>query len=267
MRWILRPRFRLLTLLTLVTALCVWLGVITHRAHRQRDAIASLSSSDAVFIFDYQMDAAGINFDERAPAPGPAWLRRLLGDGYFRNVVQVWLPPGKIPINFELLTAFPKLRSVHLKRTNITDADLAGLANLRALESLDLRGTGIQGSGLRELQSLPRLSELDLDGTQVDDRGLSVLSDLPHIRRLVIGSPNVTPTGWRQLGKLRSLEILLLRGSPIDAEGVEALHGLANLRKLAVKLAKGEDPAAIRARLKKALPGCKVYFGDEYLNR
>ena len=266
MYWFPKVRFRLFTLLAIVTALCVWLAIIVHRVHQQSDAVARLSQAGSAIVFDYQMLPKG-DFDLSKQVPGPIWIRRLIGDDYFRTVVEVSIRPGNVRENLRLLTAFPKLRSVHLKRTNITDADLAGMANLCSLESLDLRGTTVRGSGLGDLQSLPHLAELDLDGTQVDDQGLTVISNLPHLRRLAFGSPNVTPTGWRQLGNTRSLEILLLRGSPIDAEGVEALHGLANLRKLSVKLAKGEDPAAIRARLKKALPGCKVYFGDEYLNR
>src|ERR1051326_8272874 len=96
-RWL---RFSLRTLLLLVMALCVWLGIQVNAARRQREAVAVLEKAGATVIYDYQvaMPPAGtawlrrvVNPDRQQLPPGPAWLRQQIGDDYFRTVVSVFV--------------------------------------------------------------------------------------------------------------------------------------------------------------------------------
>src|SRR5690242_8371698 len=89
MPWRPQFRFRLATLLVVITAICLWLGVITHRARSQKEAIAVLSTLGAKIRFDYQDNGPGNVLDPDADIPGPAWARRYLGNDYFRTVVDV----------------------------------------------------------------------------------------------------------------------------------------------------------------------------------
>jgi hypothetical protein len=69
------------------------------------------------------------------------------------------------------LARLPRLNSLVLFRTPVTDAGLAHLAKIGGLESLDLHGTKITDAGLVHLEHLTRLKHLDLSGTQVTDAG------------------------------------------------------------------------------------------------
>src|SRR5215471_13446031 len=104
-RWF---RFSLRTLLLLITALCVWLGIQVNAARRQRDAVAKLQKASGEIYYDYQMVPQGglmqsgvppgirlrdeVVFPDRLP-PGPAWLRKLIGDDCFPTVVAAHLSP------------------------------------------------------------------------------------------------------------------------------------------------------------------------------
>ena len=93
-------RLTLRTLLFITLAVAVWLGMITHAAHRQRmasDALrelglavhydyqaAVLSQSDLTFPADHRVRKFYPGFSAMMPQPpAPDWLRRLTGDDYF----------------------------------------------------------------------------------------------------------------------------------------------------------------------------------------
>ena len=71
-----------------------------------------------------------------------------------------------------------------------TDADLAGLCELRGLEILAL------------------------SGTRVTDGGLRTIAALRSVRALSLESDDITDAGLRHLEALKPLEVLLLAGCP-----------------------------------------------------
>jgi hypothetical protein len=83
-----------------------------------------------------------------------------------------------------------------------TDADLAGLCELRGLEILALCGT------------------------RVTDGGLRTIAALPSVRALSLESDDITDAGLRHLEALKPLEVLLLAGCPKVADA-----GVARLKK------------------------------------
>ena len=115
-----------------------------------------------------------------------------------------------------------------------TDADLAGLCELRHLQSLYLRHTHVTEDGLRAVAGLPRLRRLGLCGANVTDQGLGHLGAMRGLKELeVFKCPNVTDQGLRHLEALSQLESLDLRGCPkVTDQGV--------------------------GRLRKALPNCEI---------
>lgn len=75
-----------------------------------------------------------------------------------------------------LLHSFPKLQSLSLAHTRITDEGLREVATLSTLEHLDLSGDpGVTDAGLNHLAALPRLQMLTLSGTRVTDGGVQKL--------------------------------------------------------------------------------------------
>jgi hypothetical protein len=75
-----------------------------------------------------------------------------------------------------LLRSFPRLQSLNLAQTRITDRGLRDVATLSALEHLDLSGNpGVTDAGLDHLAALPRLQMLVLAGTRVTEGGVQKL--------------------------------------------------------------------------------------------
>ena len=138
------------------------------------------------------------------------WLEDTLGKSFFLDVAEVYL-------DF----------------TEVTDADLAQIEELRHLQCLDLRVTKITDAGLERLRGLTHLRGLWLDGTQVTDAGLSNLNRMNNLTALSLQfTAQITDTGLEHLKALAQLKRLLLCGTHVTDAGV--------------------------ARLQQALPNCKI---------
>ena len=61
-RWF---QFSLRTLMVLVTVLCVWLGLVSERARKQREAVAAIEALGGWVWYDYQ--------NSGQEPPGPKW--------------------------------------------------------------------------------------------------------------------------------------------------------------------------------------------------
>jgi hypothetical protein len=85
-----------------------------------------------------------------------------------------------------------EVEHVTLSGTEVTDAGLAHLSGLPALETLDLSGTQVADAGLAHLTGLPSLQSLNLYGTEVAAAGLVHLQKMPALRRLGL-------SGYRRL--------------------------------------------------------------------
>lgn len=82
-----------------------------------------------------------------------------------------------------------------LKRTAITDKQLAKLNTFKNLTELRLEMTTISDEGLKNLESLTNLQYLNLYGTKVSDAGLKSLEKLPHLRSVYLWQTPVTKAG------------------------------------------------------------------------
>lgn len=83
----------------------------------------------------------------------------------------------------DVLQAFPRLTTLQLKSTKITDAGLEHLKRLNQLRSLTVEDSAITDNGLAALKDLTRLEELTLKGGQVTDAGVAALQQaLPALK-------------------------------------------------------------------------------------
>src|SRR5690242_5096557 len=86
-------------LMLLILVLAVWMASVTNRARRQAQIVEGLRDGRGAVGkncgFDYQFVSGHANGKEipNARIPGPASLRRWIGDEYFRRVVSVRLSP------------------------------------------------------------------------------------------------------------------------------------------------------------------------------
>jgi hypothetical protein len=141
-------RFSLRTLLAVLTAAGVWLGIIVHEAAEQRRAVAAIEQLGGVVSYDRECDADGnpngpfISVSRRS-AIGD-FLRTYVGVDYFDSVAYVGLNGQKID-----------------------DADLAQLVPLRRVARIDLADTAVTDAGLEYFESFKYLHLLDVSGTKL----------------------------------------------------------------------------------------------------
>ena len=172
-------RFSLKTLLVLMTALAIWLGLYAKSFRDRRDAIAEVKLLDGSISLKYD---------------GPAWLRRLVRDEtYFWNPIAVRFTGPHRLTDIELqkimkqLLSFQDLNYLMLANSQITNAGLEQLLPLRDnLETIDISGTDISDEGIVHLKRFSKLTLLRIQHTNVTPNGVVELQQsLPSCKILV----------------------------------------------------------------------------------
>jgi hypothetical protein len=105
----------------------------------------------------------------------------------------------------------PALAELNLARTSITDAALAVVAELAALERLDLSNTAVGDVGVARLTALAKLEVLNLHGTRLGDAGLAALSEMAALKRVYVWRTAVTNAGAADFAARRP-DVRLVRG-------------------------------------------------------
>jgi hypothetical protein len=147
-----------------------------------------------------------------------------------------------------------RVTSVALQKTT-TDADLAGLVDLKGLWWLDLSGTQVTDAGLVHLKALKRLQLVKLDGTRVTGGRWGDLGGLTELRELSLSRTAVTDGGLAHLGELAGLRALYLNGTKVTDAGLAELKTMAGLQRLYLNDTPVTDAGLARL---KDLPGLEV---------
>jgi hypothetical protein len=227
-RWLQYRLRSLLVLMFLVGIAMTWLVSIKTRADRQAAIVATILKHGAVG-YDYERDASDMPVHP-PKIPGPAWLRKLLGDDFFVNVVAI--DTGNDAV-LEDLRELPYLRVLHLNdSTAITDKSLDRLRQLDQLEQLVVARTSLTDSGLASLEGLHKLRALDLRETQTTDAGLEHLRGLMELRELCLYRTKITDVGLEHLKELSQLESLNLGETMVTNDGLVHLEAFRQLRAL-----------------------------------
>jgi len=106
-------------------------------------------------------------------------------------------------------------------KTQVTDADLKGLKDLKSLQMLNLGVTRVTDACLKDLKDLKSLRTLNLPLTQVTDEGLNDLKDLQGLQILNLGGTRVTDAGLKNLKGLKSLQLLDLTNTRATDAGLK----------------------------------------------
>jgi hypothetical protein len=229
-------QFSLRTLLVLMFLAAIgmsWFAVKLHQARWQREAVEAIGKAGGRVTYGFQITEDGLPV--RAPQlPGPAWLRKLLGDDLFVDVVEVQAYGfrGFGDAELEHVEGLKKLRCIYLSETQVTDA------------------------GLEHLRDLTRLAVLYLEETQITDAGLERLIGLTNLKELYLDNTQITNAGMKHIEGLTNLEILFLSGTHVTDAGLEHLKGLTKLQDLYILGTQVTD-AGIK-KLQEALPNCRI---------
>jgi len=271
-RWL---RFSLRTLLLLVTAICIWLGVQVKSARRQRDAVAVLLNTGAMIHYDYEVvprprpaaAPVGLRFtdtayDQNLLPRGPAWLREKIGDDYFKRVIAVWLyhPKANIQkVDLDELANLPYTQSFFFdgRDTTIHEEDFTALQELHQLESLQLVRVRINGSILTWLPNPMRLKILMLSQADIDDEVFERIEKMTALQVLWLDGTHITDAGLQHLRNLQNLENLFLGATPITDTGLQHLSALKTLTYMDLRGCSNLSEAGVSA-LRVALPSANI---------
>ncbi len=275
-------RFRLLTLLLVMTLLAVWVGTISNQANRQRRAVAVFEKLGLDINYSYQKQTDG-SYSQLLEPPGPKWLRRLIGQDYFQKVAWISTFDAEDKISAEGMThlaELPYIELLHLNNSNIsdpslqylrelsrmtnlvlaendiTDAGLSNLKDLRQLETLGLSGNRIEGEGLQFLGGMRHLKNLFLYENPLSDVALSHIANIPNLEMLGLSDTPITDRGTKYLANLSKLNYLSINCEDISDASIEHFAKMNSLRELELYNTK-VTPQGID-RLRKALPKCRI---------
>src|SRR5262249_20344568 len=152
----------------------------------------------------------GDRLDDLRERPQPGWLRRLIGEEYFRDISLIRLDEPKSNIDVLLnslpIRAIDRVEVLSLEGRPISGAGLAIVGKLRRLRSLTLVASEITDAGLEHLRGLDRLEELSLAYNDITDAGLPHLAGLGRLKRLDISGNRITDAGLARLGAVGRLE-------------------------------------------------------------
>lgn len=127
----------------------------------------------------------------------------------------------------------PKLYSLDLSQSKVTDSGMETLAKSPTLANLRLFSTAVGDPGVALLAAAPEMQNLDLDKTPITDAALSAVAGFPKLRALTINTTRVGVAGVAALKGSKSLRQLtaanLLAFTPEMMPEIAAISGLTDL--------------------------------------
>jgi hypothetical protein len=278
-------RFSLRTLMVFILLVSLAMGLVVRfvlRAREQAVLVAKIRATYAGSVeYDWQhlndgtllLDERNASVAPRTAPPGPLWVRTLIGDDYFQNVVCVSLGSddiaatsgpsremvsriarsftqlrglelqgwGPCDSTLKIVGRIPSLELLHLIGESVTDADIAHLRRLKNLRMLMVYPNEgrLTDESIRYLSALPNLEWLVITSDQLSDEGLAYLRRFRSLKNLSLEAyPNrFTDAGLIHLQQMPRLEQLYLHldGTNITAHGIRSLESVRALRHLRIK--------------------------------
>lgn len=133
-----------------------WLAVQVNKAQMQRAAVAAIKAAGGTVTYDWWRDwvqvwsqTPRVEFDppNKPPRHGPEWLRHIVGDEYFQNVVSVGIWRSKItPELISHLKNLPLLEEVVVSETVAVNDIQEQLPGIRVMSSYAKAGERYRSS-------------------------------------------------------------------------------------------------------------------------
>jgi Leucine-rich repeat (LRR) protein len=133
------------------------------------------------------------------------------------------------------LARLPRLQSINLSCTKITDRGLEHLAPLKNVKVLDLRyAESVTDEGVAHLKHWKNLEHLDVRGTKVTSTLFEHIARMTNLRSLDVGHSRVNDDSFELLEGLDRLEHLSFGGNKMSGAVLPSLKLLPALRELSV---------------------------------
>ena len=146
---------------------------------------------------------------------------------------------------------------VSLDASNL-DASLTELCELRSLRHLGLIRTRLTDNQVRRICALPGLTSLGFSGCPITDARLKIVARVRGLEELYLTDTAITDADLAELTRFSDLKTLYLCSESITDVGLRHLEGMRGLTRLELNKCPHVTDEGI-ARLKKALPKCKIY--------
>lgn len=125
------------------------------------------------------------------------------------------------------------IRELWLDHTVITDKGIRALRHLGSLEVLNVAGTQVTAKGIAQLRGHAKLRSLNMAATMVDDDDLAHLCVFADsLQVLDLAETSITNGGLRRLACLTHLRELDISDTRIDEDAFHFIEELARLRVL-----------------------------------
>ncbi len=252
-----RRRKLTLSLRGVMIAVLIVGGLLGWKARRvaiQRRAVAEIVMVGGSVRYLDQWD--GKSFGAVAKPWAPEWLRRSIGDDYFREVGAALLSDTVRPLgdaDLANVAALGRLRLLGVLNVAATDAGLEPIGRLDRLEGLMLQvnpgpDRRVTGAGLAKLAGLVALKNLSLqdvilfrpddlaplaamghledvqiERSPVDEACLDHLVGLTRLKSLELANTELTDAGLARLARLPALTSLTCGGSGVTDAGLATL--------------------------------------------
>lgn len=245
----------LLSIVTVAAFLSFWLAKTSNSAREQVAAVEEVEEGEGIVHF-------------KSKIPAPEWLRKAVGEDYFRSVITVDFAteggrkrgshePKATDENLKYLESLTDLEILELGNSEeITDLGLVHLTQLKNLSTLYLYQTGIRGPGLVHISRLPKLTSISLSRSELHDSGLQHLGNMSRLTWARLDHTKVTDAGIPDLVRAVALETVDLRNTAITDVGLKQLEQLNRLKSLNV--AGTHVTVDGVGRFKQAMPNCEV---------
>ena len=175
-RWFQFSLRALMIFTALVAVAAATLGTRISRKRNEHDAVEVMRKSGGFVSYD----------SYKSEPSGPHWLRVLLGDNFFSEVVSVGFDFSTRPLgDGELanLERFTNLRDLNIRGCDVTAPGMAHVKGLSQLVWIDFQRTNVNDAELVNLTGLVRLQDLNLEKTQVTEAGIKDLQKaLPNCK-------------------------------------------------------------------------------------
>jgi len=262
-------RFRLRTLLILVTVIGALLGGFAwrrERARRQAAAVAAIESLGGSVIYERQTEAGELFVIVNDEPPLADWQRRWFGKDFFYDVIEVSQSTGSpyvmgLPMDGPVFSeAEMRVEPVEAQAFWRAAARLGRLqelyvygdwappdhvrpvmGNFTELRDLHIHDAMLSDDDLRGLDRVVKLQRAFLDCTLVGDETARRLAQCEKLRSLNLSYTRLTDEGLRHLSSCRELEWLALDGCKITDAGAAYLAGMTRLEYLSLDGAKVTD--------------------------
>ena len=255
-RWL---QFSLRTFLLAIAIISAWLAFVYIPAKRADRAAKALQEKGISVSYDYQHvpGTSPFSYSFRVPQPGPAFLRKLFGDGLFQQAESINRDHAVLQADdLSPLEMIPTVRHISFYACQIGDEHLKHLAGMRLLELLNLSEGQITDQGLSNLAHLTELRTLALSHNQIHGDGLKHLSGLVKLTGLYLYYNPISDDSLANLTSLTNLETLGLSHTDITDEGLKHLANLKKLQYLSIGNTKVTRNGAMKLQIE--LPNCYI---------